>query len=261
VAIAGLDTGCGGAILKSIVRYGSGERQIVSLGGGDMASVTFLGHSCVMVEGGGKKILIDPFLTDNPQASTSADEIACDFIVVTHAHGDHVGDTVAIAKRTGAMVITNFEIHNYCVAQGVQSAHPLHIGGAYDFPFGRAKLTIAHHGSSFPDGSYGGNPAGVLLTVEGKIIYHTGDTALTHDMKLYGDEGVDLAFVPIGGNFTMDIPDAVRAVEFIRPKCVIPIHYSTFDIINADPQEFKSAVSGSGVECVILPPGESWALP
>ncbi len=225
-----------------------------------MPSVTFHGHSCFMVEGGGKRILIDPFLSDNPQATVRADDIACDFIIITHAHGDHFGDALAIAKRTGATIISNFEIHNYCVARGVKSAHPLHIGGAFDFPFGRVKLTIAHHGSSFPDGSYGGNPAGALLTVGGKKIYHTGDTALTLDMKLVGDEGIDLAMLPIGGNFTMDVTDAVRAVEFIRPAVAIPMHYDTFDVIKADPQAFKRALAGKGTKCVILAPGESWEL-
>jgi L-ascorbate metabolism protein UlaG (beta-lactamase superfamily) len=224
-----------------------------------MATVTFLGHSCVQIHGGGSTILIDPFLTGNPLAGAKANEIQCDFIVVTHAHGDHLGDAIDIARRTHATIISNFEIHNYCVAKGAK-AHPLHIGGGHRFPFGRAKLTVAHHGSSFPDGSYGGTPAGVLLTLGGQTIYHAGDTALTYDMLFVGEAGVDLALLPIGDNFTMGADDAARALDLIKPRVVIPIHYNTFDVIAADPRAFASRAEQKGVTCVILKPGDSYEL-
>ena len=224
-----------------------------------MPKITFLGHSCFSIEGGGTTILIDPFLTGNPQAAAKAEDVSCDFIVLTHAHGDHFGDTIDLARRTKATVIANYEIAEYCGAREV-TAHPLHIGGGFDFPFGRVKLTIAHHGSVFPDGTYGGNPAGVLLTIDGKKIYHAGDTALTYDMRLVGDEGIDLAMLPIGDNFTMGIVDAARAIEFIRPNLVVPMHYNTFDVIQADPEAFRKLASEAGVTCEVLEPGQSLDL-
>ncbi len=140
--------------------------------------LTYHGHACFAVTVDGTRLLIDPFLTGNELADVTADQVQADYILVSHGHGDHLGDAVAIAKRTRAMTISNFEIHNWLLDHGVPKAHPLHIGGGYEFPFGRVKLTIAQHGSGLPDGSYGGNPAGFLLTLEGKKIYHSGDTGL-----------------------------------------------------------------------------------
>lgn len=222
----------------------------------------FLGHAAVQVKAGTTFILIDPFLTGNPQAAAGPDQVQADVIVVTHGHGDHLGDAEAIAKRTGALVIANAEISGYLSKRGVKT-HALHIGGGYRFPFGRVKLTIAHHGSSLPDGSYGGNPAGVLLYLEGKTLYHAGDTGLFYDMKLIGEEGVDLAFLPIGDNYTMGLEDALRAVKLIQPKVVIPMHYDTFPVIPEDPHKFAARVAEEvpGVQCVVLRPGESFALP
>ncbi|GIV02065.1 MAG: UPF0173 metal-dependent hydrolase [Fimbriimonadales bacterium] len=180
--------------------------------------MTFLGHAAWLIESNGTNILIDPFLTGNPVAPKSPEEVSADFILVSHAHGDHLGDSVAIAKRTGATIISNFEIANYCGAQGAQ-AHPLHIGGGKEFPFGRVELTIAHHGSSFPDGGYGGNPAGFILKTGGKTIYDAADTALFYDMKLIGEmHKPDVALLPIGDNFTMGPEAALKAAELIRPK-------------------------------------------
>jgi L-ascorbate metabolism protein UlaG (beta-lactamase superfamily) len=206
-------------------------------------------------------LLIDPFLTGNELADVQADEVEADYILVSHGHGDHVGDTVEIAQRTGAMTISNFEIHNWLLAQGVERAHPMHIGGGRDFPFGRVKLTIAHHGSSMPDGTYGGNPAGFLLTLEGKKIYHACDTGLFYDMKLIGDEGLDVAILPIGDNFTMGPDDALRAVKLLEPKVVIPIHYDTFDVIVQDPKSFAARVEAeTQSRCIVLKPGDTYRL-
>jgi L-ascorbate metabolism protein UlaG (beta-lactamase superfamily) len=223
--------------------------------------LTYLGHSAWMIESQGQTILIDPFLEGNPKAARTPDELKANYILVSHAHGDHLGDTIPIAKRTGAMVISNFEIANYCEARGVK-AHALHIGGGYNFPFGRVKLTIAHHGSSFPDGSYGGNPCGFIINTGGKTIYDAADTALFYDMKLIGErEKPDVALLPIGDNFTMGVEDALYAVELIHPGLVIPIHYKTFDVINQDEQAFaRRCREEKGVLCQVLNPGDSYEL-
>ena len=226
-----------------------------------VVQLTYHGHSCFGIQVGDTNLLIDPFLTGNALADVGPDQVQADYVLVSHGHGDHVGDAVAIAKRTGAMTISNFEIQNWLLAQGVESAHPLHIGGGFDFPFGRVKLTIAHHGSALPDGSYGGNPAGFLLTLEGKKIYHACDTGLFYDMKLIGEEGLDLAILPIGDNFTMGPDDALRAVKLLEPKVVIPIHYDTFDVIQQDPHAFAQRVEAeTSAKCVVLKAGETYDL-
>ena len=223
--------------------------------------VTFIGHGTFQIETGGKVILIDPFLTDNPATSMTADDVSADFIIVTHGHGDHIGDTVAIAKRTGATVISNFEINQWLAGQGISHAHPMHIGGSHRFEFGTVKLTIAHHGSMLPDGSDGGNPCGVLLKLSQGTIYHAADTGLFYDMKLIGEEGVDLAILPIGDNFTMGPDDALRAVKFIEPKRVIPDHYNTWPLIEQDPDAWAEQVkSETSTEPLVLQPGESCEL-
>jgi L-ascorbate metabolism protein UlaG (beta-lactamase superfamily) len=223
--------------------------------------ITYHSHACFGIDAGGTHLLIDPFLTGNPLADVTAEEVDADYILVSHGHGDHVGDAVAIAKRTGAMAISNKEIHDWLLAQGVERAHPLHIGGGFDFPFGRVKLTIAHHGSVLPDGGYGGNPAGFLLTLDGKKIYHACDTGLFYDMKLIGEEGLDLAILPIGDNFTMGPDDALRAVELLEPKVVIPIHYDTFEVIKQDPYAFARRVEAqTAANCVVLKAGDTYDL-
>jgi len=219
--------------------------------------ITYHGHDCFTIQTDTANLLIDPFLTGNELADVSADQVGADYILLSHAHGDHLGDTVPIAKRTGATVISNFEIANYMTAQGV-NAHPMHIGGARQFPFGKVKLTIAHHGSSFPDGTYGGNPCGFLLWLEGKVIYFAGDTALTYDMTLYGAEGIDVAMLPIGDNFTMGPEDAVKAVGFLQPKRVILMHYNTFGVITQDAQTVADEIrTATKAEPVIMRPGET----
>jgi L-ascorbate metabolism protein UlaG (beta-lactamase superfamily) len=226
-----------------------------------IVKLTYHSHACFSIAVDGTQLLIDPFLSGNELADVSPDEVEADYVLVSHGHGDHVGDTVAIAKRTGATTISNFEIHNWLLDQGVAEAHPLHIGGGHDFPFGRVKLTIAHHGSGLPDGTYGGNPAGFLLTLGGKKIYHACDTGLFYDMKLIGEGGLDVAILPIGDNFTMGPDDALRAVKLLEPKVVIPIHYNTFDVIRQDPHTFAARVEAeTATRCLVLEPGESYEL-
>jgi L-ascorbate metabolism protein UlaG (beta-lactamase superfamily) len=227
-----------------------------------MVKLTFLGHSCFLIDNGKYKIAIDPFISGNPVAKIGVADIKPDFILLTHGHGDHLGDTIEIAKKSNAMVITNFELAYFCSKSGVKKTAGLHIGGGSNFPFGSLKLTIAHHGSTLGDDfSYGGNPVGFIIRIDGKTIYHSGDTGLFLDMKLIGElDKIDVALLPIGGYFTMDVADAAKAVEFLRPKEVVPMHYSTFDLIKADPNEFAGKVKPYGVKCVILKPGETHNL-
>jgi L-ascorbate metabolism protein UlaG (beta-lactamase superfamily) len=226
-----------------------------------VVELTYHGHACFGIEVNGTQLLIDPFLSGNELADVTAEEVQPDYILVSHGHNDHVGDTVAIAKRTGAMVIASFEVSNWLAGQGVERTHPLHIGGGYDFDFGRVQLTIAHHGSCMPDGSYGGNPAGFLLTLGDKQIYHACDTGLFSDMKLIGEVGLDVAILPIGDNFTMGPDDALRAVKLLEPKVVIPIHYNTFDVIKQDPDRFAAQVEAeTEAECQVLKPGDTYQL-
>jgi L-ascorbate metabolism protein UlaG (beta-lactamase superfamily) len=223
--------------------------------------LTWYGHSAFRLDIGGHRILIDPFFTDSALAPISADEVDADYILITHGHGDHVGDAISIARRTRALVISNFEICNWLQAQGVENTHSQHIGGGYPHPFGYLKLTIAHHGSGLPDGSYGGNPAGLLLTAEEKKLYFAGDTGLFYSMRLIGEEGIDLAVLPIGDNFTMGPDDALRAVQLIAPTVVIPIHYNTFEVIQQHPHAWAERVRNeTSAQAVVLAPGGSLQL-
>lgn len=223
------------------------------------AALTYHGHACFTIEGAGKTIWLDPFLSDNPQADIGVDDVEeADYVLVSHGHGDHFGDALAVARKTGATIISNDEIACYC-GERQAAAHGLHIGGGYEFPFGRVKMTIAHHGSSLPDGSYGGNPGGFLFDVEGTRIYFAGDTALFYEMKLLAEEKpIDVALLPIGDNYTMGPDDALRAVEFLTPRLVIPMHYNTFEVIQQDPHAFAERVKASTrADCLVLSPGES----
>lgn len=202
------------------------------------------------------KLLIDPFLDGNPTSPVKAADVDAEYIILTHAHGDHIGDSFSIAKRCGSSFICVNELADYCNAKGFE-AHNMHIGGGYDFEFGRVKFTIAHHGSMTPDNSYAGEPAGVILSIDGKIIYHTGDTGLFYDMKLIGEmTPIDYMLLPIGDNFTMGITDAVKAVELTSPKVAIPMHYNTFPVIEADPNDFKAKVEAKGFKCIVMEYGE-----
>ncbi|MFM7132321.1 MAG: metal-dependent hydrolase [bacterium] len=218
--------------------------------------ITWLGHSCIEVKTGGATLLIDPFLTGNPAASAKADDLSPDYILVSHGHGDHVGDTIELAKRAEATVITNYEISEWLAAKGVK-AHGMQHGGSHNFPFGRVKLTLAFHGSALPDGSNGGNPAGFLITTnDGKKIYDAADTGLFGDMALIGEEGIDLAFLPIGDNYTMGPDDALRAVKLLKPRIVVPIHYNTFPLINQDAEAWAKAVEkATASKVIVLKPG------
>ena len=206
------------------------------------------------------KILIDPFLDGNPTSPVKADDVEADYIILTHAHGDHIGDAFSIAKRCGSTFISVNELAEYCKSNGF-NAHNMHIGGGYNFEFGRVKFTIAHHGSMTPDNYYGGEPAGVIVSNDGKNVYHTGDTGLFYDMKLIGEmTPIDYMLLPIGDNFTMGITDAVKAVELVTPKMAIPMHYNTFPVISADPNEFKKLVETKGLKVRVLNFGEEIEL-
>ncbi len=225
-----------------------------------MPKIIWLGHDAFLLEHNETRIVIDPFLSGNPTAKVKAASIKVQYILLTHGHGDHFGDTADIAKANNALIIAPFELAVYCANIGLKS-HPMHIGGGYQFPFGRVKLTIAHHGSGMQTGdkalAYMGNPCGFLIHLAGKTIYHSGDTGLFMDMKLIGDRNaIDLAMLPIGDNFTMDIDDAVYAAELLRPKLVVPMHYNTFDVIHADPKQFAEKVTAKGMQARILQVGE-----
>jgi L-ascorbate metabolism protein UlaG (beta-lactamase superfamily) len=219
------------------------------------------GHATLGLETGGYKVLVDPFFTGNPAAGVEAGKVAADYILITHGHGDHVGDAIPIAKRTNAIIISNHEIATWASSQGVKS-HGQHLGGGYKHPFGYLKLTLALHGSALPDGSYGGNPAGFLLTtLDEKKVYLAGDTGLFGDMALIGEEGIDLAVIPIGDNYTMGPEDALRAVKLLKPKVVIPIHFGTWDVIAQDANAWADRVKRqTGTQVVVLKPGESYMV-
>ena len=214
--------------------------------------LTNLGHSAFIVEEEGFKAIIDPFISGNSLSKVKVEDInGLTHIFITHGHGDHIGDGIELAKTNDALVIANAEISGFLSSKGVKT-HAMHIGGRYKFDFGIVKLTPALHGSGIPTEEgmiYGGNPCGFVIEVNNKKIYHAGDTALFSDMKLIGERHpIDLAFLPIGDNFTMGPEDAATAVEFLKPKTVVPIHYNTFPYIKQDPQQFVELVHSSEVK-------------
>jgi L-ascorbate metabolism protein UlaG (beta-lactamase superfamily) len=220
--------------------------------------ITYFGHSCFSVEVSGKNILFDPFITGNPLAkSIDVKNIKADYILVSHGHGDHTGDLIEVAKQTGALVITNYEIGMWLNKQGISNTHTMNIGGHWIFDFGKVKCVNAVHSSSMPDGTYGGNPMGFLIEAEERNFYYAGDTALHYDMKLIGDfKKMDFSFLPLGNNFTMGIDNAVIASDFIRCEKIIGMHYDTFEPIAIDHREAKHKFERAGRELILMKIGE-----
>lgn len=222
---------------------------------------TFLGHGTHLIETQGFKILVDPYLDDNPAAPVKAADVEADYIFVSHGHGDHIADAVPVAKRLGIKIITNADLCRWLGKQDVET-HAQHVGGGYHHPFGYLKMTNALHGSGLPDGSYGGNPAGMLLTTkDNKNLYLACDTGLFSDMQLIGEVGLDLAVLPIGDNYTMGPEDALQAVKYLKPKHVIPCHYNTWPVIAQDAEAWAARVKAeSSSQVHILQPGESFTV-
>jgi len=223
--------------------------------------ITWLGHNCWSIKHGDHWLLIDPFLNDSPTAPVKAADVSPTFILVSHGHGDHVGDTVEIAKRTGATVISNYEICTWLTGQGIEKTIGGNLGGWSTHAWGSVQSTLAFHSSQLPDGSYGGNPGGFLIKIDGKKLYFACDTALFSDMQLIGAAGLDLAVVPIGDLFTMGPDDAVQAVKWLKPKQALPCHYSTWPPIAQNPDQWSARVATETTSTpVVLQPGETWVL-
>jgi len=227
--------------------------------------LTYHGQSTVTIETNGHHLVIDPFFSGNEKATTNPDDVKADFILLTHAHADHMLDAERIAKATGATIIATHELATYLSFKGL-NVHPMNLGGQFEFSFGKVKMTQAFHSSSIIDEekqtiTYMGMPAGFLLTIEGKEIYHAGDTALFGDLALYGaHHAIDLAFLPIGDNFTMGPDDALIAADMLQAKAVVPIHYDTFDLIKQDANAFCEQIEAQGQTGHLLAIGESLEL-
>lgn len=225
--------------------------------------VSYHGHSVVKIQTDKHTIVIDPFINGNGQTDLKVEDLKVDVILLTHGHNDHVGDTIQLAKQNNALVVAPFELATYLGWKGL-NVHPMHIGGSHKFEFGTVKFTQAFHGSSYEEEDeqkivYTGMPAGILFKNEGKTVYHAGDTALFSDMKLLGEfEDLDLAFLPIGDNFTMGPEDAAIAAKWIKAKTVVPMHYNTFPVIEQDPKEFVSRLSSNTGK--VMEAGESIKL-
>ena len=217
--------------------------------------ITYFGHSAFMVEAGGKRFLIDPFLTGNPHTQVDISTLKPDYILVTHGHSDHLGDALEIAENSSATIVAPAELAGYCESKGAKT-HPMHIGGGFNFDFGRIQLTEAQHGSAVFEGDqviYAGNPCGFLLTAGGKTLYHAGDTGLFSDMGLIGERHkIDIALLPIGDNYTMGLEDAIYAASLVKADLSIPMHYNTFDYIIQDPEDFAEGVRKSGQRAEVL---------
>jgi L-ascorbate metabolism protein UlaG (beta-lactamase superfamily) len=226
-------------------------------------TITWFGHNAWSIEAGGNTILVDPFLDDSPSSPVKARDVKADFILLSHGHGDHLGDTVSIAKRTGATVVTNFEVGQWIGKKGVDGGKivGMNPGGGVTQPFGRVKFTPAHHSSSMPDGSYGGVPGGFLLTLGEARVYFACDTALFLDMKLIGAVGLDLAVVPIGDLYTMGPDDSIDAIKLLNPKRAAPCHYNTWPPIAQDAAAWAERVrSHTAAQPIVLEPGGQISL-
>lgn len=224
-----------------------------------MPIIKSLGHDCFTLSTREHSIVFDPWLTGNPDAVCKPEDLTVDAVLTSHGHGDHFGDTIAIAKRLDVPVIGVAELCGYCSRQGCQTA-PMHLGGSHRYPWGRVKLTLALHGSGIAHGDhveYVGPPCGFLVTMDGVTVYFAGDTGLFGDMKLIGDSvKVDAALLPIGDNYTMGPKDALLAAQMINPSVVIPMHYSAFPVIQQDAAAFAAQVEKLGLECRLLKPGD-----
>ncbi len=229
-----------------------------------MPTLTFLGHDAFLLEDEQVRLIFDPFLKGNPAATLKPEQVKVDYVLLTHGHGDHFGDGLQIAKANDATIIAPYELATACGKRGAKT-HGMHIGGAFHFPFGRVKLTIAHHGSGADLGgdtlAYMGNPCGFLVTLGEKTVYHAGDTGLFLDMQLIGEMNpITVALLPIGDNFTMGVDDAVKACEFIKPQWTVPMHYNTFDVIAADPHSFKTKAEAIGHRVKVMSVGEAFTF-
>lgn len=224
-----------------------------------MVKFTYFGHSCFLIEGSKGKVIIDPFLKGNPHVKVNPNEIITNAVLVTHGHSDHLGDAVEISQKNHAPVIGVYEIVQYCINKGA-TGHGMNIGGSFRFDFGEVYVAPAFHSSGCPDGSYGGNPCGFVIRMDNRTIYHAGDTGLSLEMQLLGElHNIDVAILPIGDNYTMGPADAAKAVEFLKPKQVIPMHYNTFPEIQQDPAEFDDKV-GDLARVKIMGFGETYEL-
>ena len=229
-----------------------------------MVRITYLSHAGFLIQGGGARLVVDPFLTGNPNAARRPEEVEADYVLLTHGHPDHVGDGLEIARRCGATVIAAFELGLFCERRGVSKVHTMHIGGSHTFPFGTVKLTPALHGSAFPDEhgiTYTGLACGFLVTVEGKTLYHAGDTGLTAEMGLLGERHrIDVALLPIGDNYTMGVEDALHAARLLRAGLVVPMHFGTFPVLTPDAVGFEERARELGIPVRVLAYGESLDL-
>jgi L-ascorbate metabolism protein UlaG (beta-lactamase superfamily) len=221
--------------------------------------ITYLGHSCFIVEVNGRSLLFDPFISENPLAGhINIDLIAADYILVSHGHGDHIGDLVYLAKKTGATIVCSWEIHEWLNRKGISKTHPMNTGGKWKFDFGHVKCVVAVHSSGLPDGTYGGNPMGFIIESSQGNFYYSGDTALTYDMQLIGAyRKVDFAFMCIGDNFTMSVDNAIIASDFIKCEKIIGMHYDTFPYIKINKEEAVEKFSRSGKELILIPIGNT----
>jgi L-ascorbate metabolism protein UlaG (beta-lactamase superfamily) len=220
--------------------------------------VTFLGHACFLLETARTRLLIDPYLNENAQAAMKAADVTCDYILLSHGHEDHTADALEIAKRCGATIVANYEIAEYFSAKGAKT-HGMNPGGGFNFPFGRVKLTLAHHTSSLEAGLkpiYMGTACGLLVQADGRTLYHAGDTALFMDMQLIGRAGLDVALLPIGDNYAMGPDDALIALDFLKPKLAVPMHYNTWPIIAQDADAFAARAAKAGHQVRVMKPGD-----